>query len=232
MKKNQRIILTLLGSIMLISIFFISCATQKGKTVLEVLDSGRYTYASIQDGDKKYWVAGPKKKLNVGQAIDFENSLSMEKFHSKALKRDFSPIIFANRWIQPNQKDESKSQNGSDEIKKISSSQMVERSAIKPWKNDISVEDILKGKSNYSGKKISVTGKVIKVNENILNRNWIHVQDGTSNNGIYDLTVTSEDKAKAGEIVRIIGTAVYDKDFGAGYVYSTLIENASIEKVK
>ncbi len=59
-----------------------------------------------------------------------------------------------------------------------------------------------------------------------MNKNWVHLQDGTINNGSYDLTVTTLDTVKVGDVVVFEGTITLNKDIGAGYFYDVLMENA------
>jgi hypothetical protein len=61
-----------------------------------------------------------------------------------------------------------------------------------------------------------------------MNRNWIHIQDGTGTGETADLTITSDQPAKVGDTIIIEGTVATDKDFGAGYFYEVIIENAKI----
>ena len=62
-----------------------------------------------------------------------------------------------------------------------------------------------------------VRGQVTKVNLDIMNRNWIHIQDGTGDESGFDLTITTEDSPKIGDIVTFRGKVSLDKDFGSGY---------------
>jgi hypothetical protein len=64
----------------------------------------------------------------------------------------------------------------------------------------------------------------------IMNKNWIHLQDGTSYNGFNDITITSLEKVKVDEIVTLKGTVVLNKDLGSGYKYDVLIEDAVVVK--
>jgi hypothetical protein len=43
-----------------------------------------------------------------------------------------------------------------------------------------------------------------------------------------DLTVTSKHTAAVGDTVVLTGTIILDKDFGAGYSFPVLLEDASI----
>ncbi len=91
------------------------------------------------------------------------------------------------------------------------------------------VEEVHKERSQLAGHQVEVTGKVVKVNNGILNRNFLHIQDGTGTQGTDDLTVTSQQTAKVGDLVRVVGTVVLDTDFGFGYKYPTLVEKSTIQ---
>lgn len=92
------------------------------------------------------------------------------------------------------------------------------------------VASINQNKAALGGKPVTVSGKVVKVNNGIMGRNFLHIQDGTgdANAGTNDLTVTSKQTAKVGDQVKVAGTAVLNRDFGAGYMYPLLIEDATI----
>lgn len=83
-------------------------------------------------------------------------------------------------------------------------------------------------KAALAGQTVSAQGKVVKVNNGIMGRNFLHVQDGTGDANSNDLTVTSKQTAVVGDQVTITGKVVVDRDFGAGYTYPLLIEDASI----
>jgi hypothetical protein len=87
-------------------------------------------------------------------------------------------------------------------------------------------------KAKLGGHQVQLHGKVVKVNNAIMNRNFLHLQDGTGKQGSNDLTVTSQDTAEVGDEVVVTGTLTVDKDFGAGYTYPVLLEQASVKKVE
>jgi uncharacterized protein (DUF2147 family) len=89
-------------------------------------------------------------------------------------------------------------------------------------------------KAGLAGKTISAQGKVVKVNNGIMDRNFVHVQDGTGDaaKGTNNLVVTSKQTAAVGDQVTISGTVVLNRDFGSGYSYPLLIEDASITPKK
>lgn len=94
------------------------------------------------------------------------------------------------------------------------------------------VAALYENKTALAGKKVSAQGKVVKVNNEIMGRNFVHVQDGTGSDKTNDLLVTSKQTAKVGDQVVVSGTVVLNRDFGSGYAYAMLLEDASITPKK
>jgi hypothetical protein len=94
------------------------------------------------------------------------------------------------------------------------------------------IKDVWAQRKALSGKTVTVRGKVVKVNNGILDRNWLHLQDGTGTaaDGTNDLTVTTAGEAQIGDVITVTGTLALDRDFTAGYVYPVILENATIVK--
>jgi len=79
----------------------------------------------------------------------------------------------------------------------------------------------------YEGKEFEIRGIVTKVNKEIMGKNWVHLQDGTSKDGAFDLTITTQDLPKINDEVTFKGTVTLEKDFGAGYYYDVIMEDAN-----
>ncbi|MBI5900071.1 MAG: hypothetical protein HZB40_12670 [Rhodocyclales bacterium] len=96
------------------------------------------------------------------------------------------------------------------------------------------VANLNQNKAGLGGKTISAQGKVVKVNNGIMGRNFVHVQDGTGDaaKGTNNLVVTSKQTAAVGDQVTISGVVVLNRDFGMGYSYPLLIEEATITPKK
>ncbi len=92
------------------------------------------------------------------------------------------------------------------------------------------VEAVYQEKDQLNGQQIQIHGKVVKVNNGIMNRNFLHLQDGTGTQGSNDLTITSQETAQVGDEVIITGTVSVNVDFGSGYLYPLMIEKATIAK--
>lgn len=96
------------------------------------------------------------------------------------------------------------------------------------------IATLYQNKDTLAGKKISAQGKVVKVNNNIMGRNFLHVQDGTGDAkaGTNDLVVTSKQTALVGDQISISGVVGVNRDFGYGYSFPILIEDTGITPQK
>jgi hypothetical protein len=92
------------------------------------------------------------------------------------------------------------------------------------------VAEIFAQKSKLKEKVVTTRGKVVKFNLNILGRNWIHLRDGTGSQGENDITVTTADRVEVGDVVFVKGTLRLERDFGAGYAYPVIIEDANVTR--
>jgi hypothetical protein len=61
-----------------------------------------------------------------------------------------------------------------------------------------------------------------------MGKNWIHLKDGTGSAGTDDLTVTTDGVARLGDVITVRGQISTDKDFGFGYEYDVIVENADV----
>jgi hypothetical protein len=195
-------------------------------TVKEVLNANAYNYLLVTEGDKEFWIAVPKSDVTVGKTYTYEGGMEMKKFESKDLKRTFDSVFFVEGLTDPNPP--AATETAIDPKKLTSSTQLSK--GITLAKGGISIFDLFSTKDKLAGKTVILTGKVVKFMPEIMNKNWIHLQDGTSLNGFNDITITSLEKVKVDEIVTLKGKVVLNKDLGSGYKYDILIEDAVLVK--
>ncbi len=98
--------------------------------------------------------------------------------------------------------------------------------------NAYTVGEIFAKAKDLDGQMVRVRGQVVKFNANIMGKNWIHLQDGSGNpmENTHDLVVTTKEEISGPEVVTVAGRLAVDKDFGAGYKYPVIIEDAVISK--
>ena len=112
----------------------------------------------------------------------------------------------------------------------VAAGTMVADSAVAAVEDGKDIAWVYANKDSLAGQPVSLRGKVVKYNANILGTNWLHIQDGSGSaaDGSNDLVVTSAAEAAVGDTVVITGNIALEKDFGAGYSYPVLVEDASL----
>jgi hypothetical protein len=224
----------------LVLIIFASCGQEQNSSevqsninkivVEEILQTPSYTYLFGKVNDKSQWLATLKLDASVGNTYYYEGGLEMINFNSKELDRTFESVLF----LQGLYTSEENLLGGSN----ISGSPQITNSAasaissiIEPVDGGVSIADLMANKNDYADKKVKLRGKVVKYNAGIMGKNWIHLQDGTSNGDENDITITTEMSAKVGDIITVEGKIVLDKDFGSGYLYKIIVEESQIKDV-
>jgi hypothetical protein len=191
--------------------------------VNETVDAGNYTYMNVDESGNTYWMAIPNSVVEIGKSYYYDNGMEMNDFESKELKRTFNSIIFSD-GIRTSELLAAKQESPH----AISDTTVVAVINIKQPKNGTSLEALFSKKESFSKKTIIVKGKVTKINNAILDMNWIHISDGSQFEGEKSLTVTTVDSVKVGDIVTFKGTVTLNKDFGHGYIYNILLEQSTI----
>jgi hypothetical protein len=198
--------------------------------VLEVQNVSSYTYARVDTGKEKIWLAGPKTNLKVGDKVTFPQGMPMKNFKSKSLQRTFDVVYFVGR-ISPASAGAASPPlpSGHPTISTgKTGKETIDVSGIAKPRGGKTIAEIYKGKSSLTGKKVVLRGKVVKFTGQVMGKNWIHVKDGTGAKDTNDLTVTTKTRAKIGDTVLVRGTLVADKDYGYGYKYPLIIEDADV----
>jgi len=214
-----------------------AAATLSG-TVLEVLEVPGYTYVRVspkagaagaegEEAAAETWLAGPQTVLRVGSVVAWPAGMTMRNFQSKALGRSFDSIDFVDRLEilsgAPADGDHAVDPHGA-----LREAPAVEVTGIEKAEGGVTIAELRDGRAGLEGREVVVRGKVVKFNAAIMDRNWMHLRDGSrGTDGSDDLTVTTEDVAKVGDTVVVRGRLVLGKDFGFGYRYDVLVEGAS-----
>jgi hypothetical protein len=206
-------------------------------TVVETMDASGYTYVCLDKGGKRTWVAVPQMKVTVGEKMSFLPGQAMPNFESKSLNRTFDSIVFSGGPVQtggmpaghpaaplPSGPSGSKAQ-----VAKKDKTVKVAKAA---GPDAYTIAEAYAKSAALDKKPVTVKGKVVKVSQGIMSRNWVHLQDGTGDQvkGTHNLVATTKDLPAVGDTVTATGTLAKDKDFGAGYLYRAIIEDAQVAK--
>jgi hypothetical protein len=221
--------------------------------VLQILNSGGYSYIYLQkDNSEKIWIAVTETKANVGELMSFKEGLVMRNFESKTLKRTFDTIIFSNGVVpQPGKTAASSPAKAAPQAAASQAAvppqqqpaPMGSKVAVMPKEKQISVKkavgpnaytiaEIYRNRAKLDKKQVVVRGKIVKVTSGIMKKVWVHIQDGSGSQakGTHELVCTTTAKPNLDDVVTVNGTVAKDRDFGYGYRYKVLIENATISK--
>jgi hypothetical protein len=219
---------------------FISCSSKKDENSAENLDpnahkvevnevkqSKVYTYLLVTENDAKYWMAIAKNEVEEGDVLYYTQSLEMKDFESKELDQKFDTIYFVDKISREPIKSipAMMKKNPHDNVKTGAKDNI----SVEPVEGGITIEQLFSDKEQYGGKSIKIKGQVVKFNPEIMGMNWVHIQDGTNFENNFDLTITTKDAVKVGDVVTFEGKVTLDKDFGAGYAYDVVMEEASKE---
>lgn len=193
--------------------------------VEEILNTEKYTYMRVIEEGAEKWIAIPKNEINVGETYYYSGGLLKRNFYSREYDRTFETIYLVSKIWQKRAKSSSALEEALSKTK-VGASLDIKVGKIKPVAGAISIAELFNNKEKYGNQTVKITGKCVKVNPKIMGRNWIHLQDG-SEDGL-DLTITTQQDIPLGAVLTLEGTIALDKDFGAGYRYDIIMEEASI----
>jgi len=204
--------------------------------VTEVIQTSNYTYLHVKESDSLKWLAVPSMQALAGDTYYYSEGLPMQQFESKELHRTFDLVLFlggvstepigSKPAVAANPHG---GQTGSQPYTRKAAPEVKKDIKIVVPKDCITIAELFSRKDSYAGKSVKIKGQVTKFSAEIMNKNWIHLQDGTENNGKFDLTITSAATVKNGDIVTLEGKVVLNKDFGYGYLFEVLIEDAELK---
>lgn len=202
--------------------------------VKEILPATKYNYLKVSEGGEQFWIAVRKQEVKVGETYFYKKALLKTNFESKEHNKVFDKIYLVTSLVQSNHGNNSSSltkdtshdgHNHETETKEVAS---TKTNKVVQKAGSIKIANLVKDPKKYEGKTVQLNGKCVKVNPNIMNRNWIHLKDGTKDD--YDLVITSDAFVPEGSQVTIKATVVLNKDFGAGYKYDLILENGTVVK--
>jgi hypothetical protein len=194
----------------------------------EVIQGSRYTYVRVAGDTGEYWVAISKADVKEKETYYWSIGAEMKEFTSKELKRTFRSIFFIQDFT-----DKPITVPGTPKMPLTSMAGKQQAPeypgiVVPKAKGGVTIAELYAGKNSMQGKIVKVCGKVVKYSGGIMDRNWIHMQDGTKDNGKFDLAISTKDSVKVGEIVTFEGKIAIDKNIGAGYIYEILMEDARL----
>jgi hypothetical protein len=204
--------------------------------VQERLTASPYVYLRIKTPTGDVWAAVPEAAIETGAEVTVYTPMLMSKFESTTLKRTFDEVYFGT--LTPPDVGAAGGSGagggGGNPHAGIQSTAAVDVGTVEKASGSDArtVAEVWEQKGSLEGKSVTIRGVVVKYNEGVMGKNWIHLQDGSgaAAQGTNDMTVTTLDGAAKGETILIKGTVRTNKDFGAGYRYAVIVEEAKVAK--
>jgi len=221
----------------------------KGK-VLERIDAAPYSYLRLATATGEVWAAVPQTTAAKGAEVTVAGAFPMKDFESKSLKRKFDVVYFGTlsdaNATAPAAAGAPAMPPGHPPTSGDTTTMGAQHKAAAAGPSDVKVVKVEKASgadartvaeiyaqhTELKDKRVTVRGQVVKVNSGIMGRNWVHLRDGTGSaeKSDNDITVTTNDHVAVGEVVTAKGTVHLNKNFGAGYTYPVIIEDATVSK--
>ena len=212
-----------------------------GGRVVSKATTDTYVFLELEEEGKRTWVSTISIEAKKGDRVDYKDGQIMSGFYSKSLGKTFDQIVFVDRvtingkspkLLSPPRRISTPNSGGPHipnlGIPKGKTAGKIEIGSIKKLKGGFTIEELIRKGEGLDGKVVKVRGRVVKFLPGIMNKNWVHLQDGTGKEGANDLTVTTQDQTTVGNVVSITGKLTANKDFGGGYSYSLIIEDAKL----
>ena len=223
-------------------------ATSFSGKVVEAMNTSGYTYVRVDTGSNKLWAATTQFAVKVGDAVVVSAAMPMPNYHSQSLKRDFDVVYFTGSItvndaaavvpaaaLPPGHPPLTGAPApalppGHPSLTGQPAAANLELAGIKRADGGKTISEIFASQKNLAGKSVSVRGKVVKYNAQIMGKNWLHIRDGSgsADKSDNDLTVTTSTPAKLGDTVLVTGLVSLNKDFGAGYKYTVILDDAKV----
>ncbi|MFM1879130.1 MAG: hypothetical protein RLZZ241_1996 [Bacteroidota bacterium] len=192
----------------------------------EVLEGSRYVFVKVREGVKSKWISTRLREVVPGQMYYYRGGLLKTNFESLEFKRNFDTLYLISSLVDANHSQIAKG-IGSNLPQAQSAPEKVKISThgepVNAPLGTITIAELVKNAAKYEGQTVQVHGTCIKINPNIMQRNWIHLRDGTQDD--YDLVITSVQYIAEGTTLTMSATVTLKKDFGAGYYYDLILEN-------
>ncbi len=195
--------------------------------VEQVLQTSAYTYLKVKEQDDEHWLAVSRRQVKKDDILYYDSFLEMKNFESKELQQTFETIYFIGE-ISDKPTLESNKQTISSPQGEIGNVQN-DKISISPIKGGVTIAELFSKRDKYSDKVVIIKGKVVKYSSQIMGNNWVHLQDGTNDGENNDLTITTKDVVKVGDIVIFKGKIALNKNIGSGYSFDIIMEEAKLE---
>lgn len=213
--------------------------------VVEVKNVQYYTYVCLEKNGARTWFAVPLTKVAIGQELAVRPGFEMVNFTSRELKRTFDRIFFSEGLAGKGDATTDEAimrAHGGKSVAELtgeaagSAASCPNAGTMKAGKTAtpklFTVAGLYQNRETLDGQAVAVRAKVVKVSTGIMGKNWVHLNDGSGDavRHTNELVATTQDDPAVGDAVTVTGIIHKDKDFGAGYKFALIMEEASVKR--
>lgn len=215
---------------------------QHTAAIADVRKGEQYLYLELEESGNKTWIATIPSflggEVKTGDRVQYSGGVEMTDFKSKELDKTFDKIVFITKIKKMEASHiEDLEHVPADNYHSQFVKQAKDQTISTPAKGEIekaekgkNIEEIFAEAEKLKGSEVIVRARVMKISKKILSKNWLTLQDGTGTPPDNKLTATTLDTAAAGDVVTVKGILKTDVNFGAGYLYKLILEEAVIVK--
>jgi GW (Gly-Tryp) dipeptide domain len=217
--------------------------------VLETTNTAGYTYVRVDAAGQQVWAAGVQTEVKVGDTVTIGSGAVMPQYHSQSMNRDFDAVVFTSSLTVNGAGAAAGTTQlppghpaltggaaaaglppGHPSLTKPAAPVKVDLAGIKQADGGQTIAQIYADAAKLAGKTVTVRGKVVKYHAAIMGKNWLHIRDGSgeADDRDNDLAITTAAETKVGDTVLVSGVLTTKKDFGAGYKYAVIIQDAKV----
>lgn len=216
--------------------------------IAERLDVPPYSYLHLEQANgSRLWVAVPATSLGVGEEVSVTEPHLMLDFTSSTLGRTFDRIYFGALAQEPGSQGDgadpglSPAEQGHIGAPPSSAERMDPHrhpgAGGEPLNHSVPRAEGPKGRTiaelhaqrdALAGDTVRVRGVVTRAVAGVLGRTFVHLRDGSGDErqGTHDLTLTTTEVPSPGQTLLFEGRLELDRDFGSGYRYPVILEDA------
>ncbi len=198
--------------------------------VQQTLPTERYVYLLVSEGNRKFWIAARKQEIKTGETYFYRGGLLKTHFESKEYQKVFDTMYLVTNLVPEDHSRHLTGQKTTPAAPVAGPTTKVDipthTEKIVTHKGIVRIAELVRDPGKYEGHTIQVSGTCVKINPNIMERNWIHLRDGSQDD--YDLVITSSGFVPEGSKVTMKGVVHLNRDFGAGYRYDLILEEGVI----
>jgi hypothetical protein len=222
--------------------------------VLEVLEAAPYTYLRLRTAQGELWTAVPAAPVKPGDPVTVLAQVRMDNFQSATLHRTF-PAVYMGTLAGAGPASAAAPAATAMPPAAMPPAAMAAMAAPAPGHGSgpahgaapfaptakvpraagpegHTIAELYARQDSLKDRPVAVRARILRYMPGIMGKTWIHLADGSGKPETrdFDLTVTTQDAAKVGDVVTVKGLLHLKRDVGAGYVYPVIIEDAKLAR--